>query len=106
MCTMHAPHSPAPQPNLVPVSLSSSLMIHKRGVVGEAADEPGFPFIVKSIDMFASPAELLHTIALDGPKKSISRAPISPRPPPNPSTVILTRQTCQAPMDLYQIPVR
>ena len=38
-------------------------MIHKRGVVGGAADEAGFPFIVKSVDMFASPTELLQTIA-------------------------------------------
>src|SRR6476469_10080028 len=73
MCTMHAPHSPAPQPNLVPVSLSSSLMIHKRGVVGGAADEAGFPFIVKSVDMFASPAELLCKRLHHMAQKSMSR---------------------------------
>src|SRR5258705_10537040 len=73
MCTMHAPHSPAPQPNLVPVSLSSSLMIHKRGVVGGAADEASFPFIVKSVDMFASPAELLCKRLHQTAQKPMSR---------------------------------
>src|SRR5258707_15059106 len=105
MCTRHAPHSPAPQPNLVPVSLSSSLMIHKRGVVGGAADEAGFPFIVKSVDMFASPAELLQTIALDGPKKSISGAQISPRNPPNPSAVMLMEHTCAVAIDPHALPL-
>src|SRR6476659_10415695 len=73
MCTMHAPHSPAPQPNLVPVSLSSSLMIHKRGVVGGAADEAGFPSIVKSVDMFAPPAELLCKRLHKTAQKSMSQ---------------------------------
>src|SRR5258708_29515904 len=92
MCTMHAPHSPAPQPNLVPVSLSSSLMIHKRGVVGGAADEAGFPFIVKSVDMFGSPAELLCKRLHQMAQKSMSRrarAQISSRNPPKPSLAML-----------------
>jgi hypothetical protein len=44
-------------------------MTHKRGVVDGAADEAGFPLIVKLTDMFASPDEFLQSIALKGPKK-------------------------------------
>src|SRR6476646_4176658 len=91
MCTMHAPHSPAPQPNLVPVSLSSSLMIHNRGVVCAAADEAGFPFFVKSVDMFASPADLLCHVP--------ARAQISSRNIPKPSAAMLVRRTCAATSD-------
>src|SRR5882672_8307968 len=79
MCTMHAPHSPAPQPNLVPVSLRSSLITHKRGVVDGAAEEAGFPLIVKLTDMFASPDEFLQSIALNDPKSRWSRRAKSPR---------------------------
>jgi hypothetical protein len=63
-------------------------MIHKRGVVGGAADEAGFPFIVKSVDMFASPAELLQTIALDDPKSPYPGAQLAAKSP-NPSAVML-----------------
>src|SRR5580704_3381738 len=33
-CTVHAPHSPIPQPYFVPVMLSLSRSTHKRGVSG------------------------------------------------------------------------
>src|SRR5579864_8698172 len=35
MCTVHAPHNPAPQLNLVPVSSSVSRRTQSRGVSGE-----------------------------------------------------------------------
>src|SRR5512141_1930436 len=34
-CTVHAPHKPAPQPNLVPVSSSVSRRTQRSGVSGE-----------------------------------------------------------------------
>src|SRR5712692_11409770 len=51
MCTMHAPHCPAPQPYLVPVSLSSSRSTHSRGVSSGAALATGLPFTVKLMAM-------------------------------------------------------
>ena len=33
-CTVQAPHSPTPQPNLVPVSASSSRRYHISGISG------------------------------------------------------------------------
>ncbi len=38
ICTMQAPHRPAPQPNFVPVSLSSSRITQRSGVCGGASD--------------------------------------------------------------------
>src|SRR5437588_11709436 len=51
MCTMQAPHRPAPQPNLVPVSLRPSRMIHNSGVSGGASVEAALPFTVKLVAM-------------------------------------------------------
>ena len=54
MCTMQAPHSPVPQPNLVPVSLSSSRITHNSGVSAGACERAGLPLTVKSNAMAAS----------------------------------------------------
>src|SRR5262249_32048746 len=48
MCTMQAPHRPVPQPNLVPVSLSSSRITHSRVVDGGSADWLLFPVTLKA----------------------------------------------------------
>src|ERR1700739_1835291 len=45
-CTTQAPHSPAPQPNLVPVSLSSSRITHNSGVTAGASTLTAEPFTV------------------------------------------------------------
>src|SRR5262245_25314800 len=50
MCTMQAPHSPVPQPNLVPVSLRPSRSTHNSGVAGGASVDAALPFTVKLID--------------------------------------------------------
>ena len=42
-CTVQAPHWAMPQPNLVPVSLSSSRITHNRGVLGAASTGVDFP---------------------------------------------------------------
>src|SRR5207244_11429917 len=62
MCTMEAPHCPAPQPYLVPVSLSSSRSTHRRGVPSGAALVTGLPLTVKVMAMKTSPddAYMLH----------------------------------------------
>ena len=43
ICTMQAPHRPVPQPNLVPVSLSSSRITHNSGVSGGASECAALP---------------------------------------------------------------
>src|SRR2546423_9591350 len=47
ICTMQAPHSPVPQPNLVPVSLSSSRITQRSGVYGGASDVAALLLTVK-----------------------------------------------------------
>ena len=39
MCTVQAPHMAMPQPNLVPVSRSSSRITHSRGVSGGESEK-------------------------------------------------------------------
>src|SRR5256885_696390 len=46
---MQAPHWPAPQPNLVPVSLSSSRSTHRRRVLSGALTLTGLPLTLKLI---------------------------------------------------------
>src|SRR3984893_12211663 len=48
MCTIQAPHSPVPHPNLVPVSLSSSRITHSSGVFGGASECAALPLTLKS----------------------------------------------------------
>src|SRR3974390_3081395 len=48
MCTMQAPHRPVPQPNFVPVSLSSSRITHNSGVLGGASECAALPLTLKS----------------------------------------------------------
>src|SRR5882672_3377107 len=43
-CTVHAPHSPAPQPNFVPVSSSVSRRTQSKGVSGETLTFFSLPF--------------------------------------------------------------
>src|SRR5215470_3887678 len=54
MCTMQAPHSPVPQPNLVPVSLRSSRSTHNSGVAGGASVDAGLPFTTKLVAIASS----------------------------------------------------
>src|ERR1700716_1317559 len=54
ICTMHAPHRPVPQPNLVPVSLRSSRITHNNGAAGGASAKVALPFTVKLVDMVSS----------------------------------------------------
>src|SRR6266446_5942398 len=49
MCTMQAPHWPAPQPNFVPVSFSSSRSTHRRRVRSGALTLTGLPLTLKLI---------------------------------------------------------
>src|SRR4249919_10464 len=46
---MHAPHWPAPQPNLVPVSFNSSRSTHKSGVSGSAVTVWLLPLTVSDV---------------------------------------------------------
>src|SRR4051812_22516970 len=45
-CTVQAPHSPAPQPNLVPVICNSSRMTHSSGVSFAASTDTVRPLMV------------------------------------------------------------
>src|SRR3954466_11392999 len=45
-CTVHAPQSAAPQPNLVPVSFSSSRITQRSGVLSSDAAETCLPLRV------------------------------------------------------------
>ena len=54
MCTMQAPHSPVPQPNLVPVSLRPSRITQSSGVSGGASVDAALPFTVKLVAIASS----------------------------------------------------
>jgi hypothetical protein len=54
MCTMQAPHRPAPQPNLVPVSYKSSRITHSSGVSGGASVVAALPFTRKLVVIASS----------------------------------------------------
>src|SRR6201984_3044336 len=57
MCTVQAPHNPAPQPNFVPVSLRCSRTIQRSGVSASASTLAGLPLIVKAtVVMSTSPS--------------------------------------------------
>jgi hypothetical protein len=44
MWSVQAPHNPAPQPNLVPVSPADSLITHNNGADSAPSYEKGLPF--------------------------------------------------------------
>ena len=46
-CTVQAPHSPAPQPNRVPVSRSSSRRYQSNGMSSSPSKERAVPFTFK-----------------------------------------------------------
>src|SRR5438067_2300220 len=48
-CTVQAPQSPAPQPNLVPVMSSSSRRYQSSGVSGSPSKDRSFPFTLSLI---------------------------------------------------------
>src|SRR5450755_1560922 len=54
MCTVHAPQSAIPQPNLVPVMASVSRNTHSKGISGLTSTDCGLPFNTKLIAMVAS----------------------------------------------------
>src|SRR5438045_1000240 len=49
MCTVHAPQSPMPQPNFVPVSSRPSRKYHRSGISGSPSYCAVFPLIVNWI---------------------------------------------------------
>src|SRR5215470_17586341 len=51
---MQAPHMPAPQPNLVPVSLRPSRITHRSRVAGGASVDAGLPLTVKLVAIVSS----------------------------------------------------
>src|SRR5438552_19003164 len=56
-CTVHAPHRAMPQPNLVPVSPSSSRSVHKSGVSSGTSTSTRLPLMSRVV----IPAILLET---------------------------------------------
>src|ERR1700676_191688 len=54
ICTMQAPHRPAPQPNFVPVSLSSSRSTQSRRVSGGALTLSCLPLTLNEVDICSS----------------------------------------------------
>src|SRR4029077_16256899 len=61
---MQAPHNPAPQPNLVPVSFKPSRITQSNGVSGGASVDVGAPFTTKFviIDTSLTPAGTDQTV--------------------------------------------
>src|ERR1700752_4621823 len=51
MCTVHAPHSAMPQPNLVPVMFRESRRTHSSGICGSVSTVVDFPLSVNVIAM-------------------------------------------------------
>src|SRR3989442_8067320 len=75
ICTMQAPHWPAPQPNLVPVNFSSSRSTHNNRVSSGAATLTGLPLTVKLIAMGApSCGAGKWDFETDGVRSQIGRA--------------------------------
>src|SRR5215470_8781912 len=60
-CTMQAPHNPAPQPNLVPVSLSPSRSTHNNGVSLGASVDAVLPLTVNVVTI--APSLRTHAVA-------------------------------------------
>src|SRR5690554_268753 len=59
-CTVHAPHSPAPQPNLAPFSPSSSRNTHNKGVSPSISNERCSPLTIRlsampTLSLFSTP---------------------------------------------------
>src|SRR5688572_6881599 len=54
ICTMQAPQSPVPQPNLVPVSLRPSRITQSSGVAGGASVDAALPLTVKFVAIASS----------------------------------------------------
>src|SRR5207244_7506404 len=76
--TVHAPHSPAPQPNFVPVSCSVSRNTQSRGVSGATFTVRSFPLTRKL--MLAILPQSLWTkpiIVAETPKKRNDRDPLA-----------------------------
>src|SRR3954468_6700061 len=48
--TVHAPHSPSPQPNLLPVRLSTSRSVHNKGISLGTSRLWSFPFTFSAIN--------------------------------------------------------
>src|SRR5437867_13083502 len=65
-CTVHAPHCAMPQPNLVPVSPSSSRTTHKSGVSPGCSEWASLPLTTNLIIGFLLPEKLHRT-----PKKTL-----------------------------------
>jgi hypothetical protein len=55
MCTVQAPHSAIPHPNLVPVMFNVSRNTQRSGICGSTSTVVDFPFSVKVVPMIFSP---------------------------------------------------
>ena len=51
-CTVQAPHSAMPQPNLVPGRPATSRIAQSSGMLGSASSVAGLPFSSNEVDMF------------------------------------------------------
>src|SRR5262249_45955406 len=82
ICTMHAPHRPVPQPNLVPVSLRPSRITHNNGVAGGASVDAALLFTVKLVDMVSSLDVTARDVApcLSCGSRNVPECPISAAP--------------------------
>src|SRR5437660_4686965 len=58
MCTVHAPQSAMPQPNLVPVMFSVSRSTQSSGMSGLTSTDWGLPFKVKLMAMGTSSSQM------------------------------------------------
>src|SRR3954466_2549773 len=76
-CTVHAPQSAAPQPNLVPVSFSSSRITHRSGVLSSAFAETGLPLSLnETITSSFAPifAQITAAVRAPSPNSALARA--------------------------------
>src|SRR5271168_3472962 len=62
-CTVHAPHSAMPQPNLVPVRPATSRTAQSKGMLGSASSVVGLPLRSNEVDM-VTPIDRVLTVRL------------------------------------------
>src|SRR6476660_8314818 len=80
MCTVQAPHSAMPHPNLVPVIPSVSRNTHSSGISGLASTVCGLPFNVNLMDAIETPQ---LRMSLTEPRPCGSGTYHGPLPAPN-----------------------
>src|SRR5256886_11766577 len=60
ICTVQAPHSPEPHPNLVPVSFRCSRTTHSSGVPGSASTLTDLPLTTNPIEAIGSSPKTVY----------------------------------------------